>query len=152
MTPSEGSPSPEPNLESAEYRDRLMRKLNCLIAVLEVANAKVRQALAQDGVDTEKLLRIKRNLQDTLDVCLKAKAALERREPLPASVAQGLARLVPAEATGNPMVSEAPRRRGRGVEMTSRQEWKKFRRMGRIEPAMVSACDFDDLARRLQGG
>ncbi len=154
MEPTDGTPFSESNLESAEYRERLMRKLNCLIAVLEVANAKVRQSLTQPHGNTEKLLRIKRNLQDTLDVCLRAKAALERREPLPENVSQGLSKIVSSDVQAELRRSEhlAGPRRGRKVEMTSRQELAKFARMGKIESAMVWACDLDDLALRLQQG
>ncbi len=152
MTPPDGLPFSESNLESAEYRERLMRKLNCLIAVLEVANAKVRQSLSQPGGDQAKLARIKKNLQDTLDVCLRAKSSLERREPLPESVSQGLAKIVSSDVHAELEKSVGPKRarKGRKVEMSSAQELRKFARMGKIEPAMVWSCDLDDLARRFQ--
>ncbi len=70
-------PAPEPfhesNLEDPEYRERLMRKLNCLIAVLEVANAKVKRSLAGPAPDIERLEKIRTNLTSTLEVCRKAK-------------------------------------------------------------------------------
>ena len=73
-------PFSESNLESPEYRARLQRKLNCLIAVLEVACAKVRRSLTGPDADTERLTRIQKNLQDTLNVCQRAKRALERAQ------------------------------------------------------------------------
>ena len=69
----------ESSLDSAEYRERLMRKLNCLIAVLEVATAKVRKNIQEPAADVDRLSRIQSNLQNTLDVCLRARTALERR-------------------------------------------------------------------------
>ena len=91
---SQGKPFHESNLDSAEYRERLMRKLNTLIAVLEVANAKVRRSLAGPAPDVERLTRIQKNLADTLSVCLRARSALEKRGNLPQGLSQDLARAV----------------------------------------------------------
>ena len=76
-------PFNESHLDSVEYRDRLTRKLNCLIALLEVAMARVRRSLAGPEPDIDRLTKIRSNLQSTLDVCLRARTALERHEPLP---------------------------------------------------------------------
>jgi hypothetical protein len=143
--PEGKQPSPESNLDSAEYRERLMRKLNCLISVLEMAQGKVRIALAGPAPDTQRLLRIRRNLQETLDVCLRARGALEKRGALPPGLSKDLARAVDAE----PRLERSPR--GSRVEMRSEQELQRFRAMGRIDRRRVRACDLEDLARRLQG-
>ena len=155
-------PFHESNLDSAEYRGRLMRKLNTLIAVLEVANAKVRRSLTGPDPDVEKLTRIKTNLQNTLEVCLRAKAALEKRGRLPKGLSKELSNAVSPDMLDAARMA-APRdddvRRGRnasanagsGVEMSSLEEVEKFRHLGNIDPAMVSSCDLDDLARKLQG-
>jgi hypothetical protein len=79
-------PSPQSNLESAAYRKRLLRKLNTLIAVLEVACAKVRRSLQGPEPDVERLTRIHKNLKETLTVCQRAKLALQRRQELPANL------------------------------------------------------------------
>src|SRR5262245_12797175 len=73
-------PFSEADLASPEYRERLMRKLNCLIAVLEVATAKVRKNMAGAPQDSERLARISANLQSTLEVCIRARLALQRRQ------------------------------------------------------------------------
>jgi hypothetical protein len=57
-----------------------MRKLNCLIAVLEVATAKVRKSMVGSPPDSERLARICANLESTLEVCQRARTALQRRE------------------------------------------------------------------------
>lgn len=140
-------PAPEPfneqNLDDPEYRDRLMRKLNCLIAVLEVANAKVKRSLSGPEPDVERLSKIKTNLSSTLDVCRRAKQALERREALPDGLPENLAQVV----RRNP-----PRRlpERANVEMTSAEEFQRFDQMGRITPDEVKGVDLDELARRLQ--
>lgn len=151
----EGLPFSESNLDSAEYRERLLRKLNCLIAVLEVASAKVRRSLAGPAPDVDRLTRIKCNLQDTLEVCTRARTALSKRGKLPDDLSRDLQRAInpqlvasepyqqalePAEPTG-----------GSRVEMTSEQEFEKFQGMGRIEPDQIDDCDMDDLTRQLQG-
>jgi hypothetical protein len=56
--PEEQQPFSDANLDSPEYRKRLLRKLNTLIAVLEVACAKVRRTLTGPNPDVERLTRI----------------------------------------------------------------------------------------------
>ena len=147
-------PFSEASLNSPEYRERLMRKLNCLIAVLEVATAKVKKSLDGPSADTERLVRIRTNLQSTLDVCLRARAALERREALPKELPENLAQVI-RESTAD----EAPRRateknlpRGASVEMRSSEEREKFERLGPINRRKIALVDIEDLSRKLQGG
>lgn len=153
---SQGKPFHESNLDSAEYRERLMRKLNTLIAVLEVANAKVRRSLAGPAPDVERLTRIKKNLADTLEVCLRARAALEKRGNLPQGLSNDLARavnpdLLDAARLAGPGQVEIPRpSRGRAIEMSDTQEAERFAALGRIERGMLDEVDLDELARRLQ--
>jgi hypothetical protein len=154
---SQGQPFHESNLDSAEYRERLMRKLNTLIAVLEVANAKVRRSLAGPAPDVERLTRIKKNLADTLDVCLRAKAALERRGNLPQGLSADLARavnpdLLDAAKLAGPDRDLLPRpARGREIEMSTPDEAQRYVTLGRIERRELDDVDLDELARRLQG-
>ena len=72
-------PFNETDLESPEYRERLMRKLNTLIAVLEVASAKVKRSLDGPDPDMDRLIKIRTNLSSTLEVCKRARRALQRR-------------------------------------------------------------------------
>jgi hypothetical protein len=145
-------PFSEAHLESPEYRERLMRKLNCLIAVLEVATAKVRQSMAQPEADQERLARIRTNLQSTLDVCLRARVALERREGLPREVSSQLAQAVQEEAT---FLGEVPRRhRARHaapLETSSEGERAKFEKLAPIARRELRQVDLEDLMRKLQG-
>lgn len=140
-------PAPEPfnesNLDDPEYRERLMRKLNCLIAVLEVANAKVKRSLSGPAPDVDRLKKIKTNLTSTLEVCRRAKRALERRESLPEGLPENLAAVV--RKTAKPSMPQRA-----NVEMTSPEEHKRFETMGKIQDQEIASVDFDDLARRLQ--
>jgi len=151
---SEGLPFPESNLDSARYRERLMRKLNCLIAVLEVAGAKVRRSLAGPSPDVERLMRIKRNLNDTLQVCQRARTALEKRGKLPEELSKDLQRAVNPQIVSSGPYKEALKPavppRGSRVEMTSEEEHEKFSGMGSIAPDMIADCDLDELGRLLQ--
>ena len=145
-------PFSESNLESAEYRERLKRKLNCLIAVLEVATAKVKQSLAGPAPDVDRLKRIQKNLQDTLDVCMRARTALEKRGTLPSGLSQDLAAAVNPEimlADAGSGGARSLERRGHELEL-SPNEQLKFARLPKIERSMIGACDLDELARRLQ--
>lgn len=152
----QGQPFHESNLDSPEYRERLMRKLNMLIALLEVAGAKVRRSLAGPAPDVQRLMRIKKNLQDTLDVCLRAKGALEKRGKLPKGISRELSKVVNPDLIDATRLAASPgsrprdpRRRGRMVEMSSAQEAKRFRDLGRIDPTMIWSCDIDELSRQL---
>ena len=139
----------ESHLEDPEYRDRLMRKLNCLIAVLEVANAKVKRSLAGPDPDLEKLKRIRTNLSSTLEVCKRAKRALERREALPDGLPENLAQVVRGSAKAQ-VVKKPAMPIGSHVEMSSEEERRRFEEMGPITRNEVAGIDFDELARRLQ--
>ena len=153
-------PFSESDLESPQYRERLMRKLNCLIALLEVAMARVRRSLAGPDPDVERLGRIRTNLQSTLDVCLRARTALERHEALPLHLPEQLSRSGGADAAEAAGLSELrdvlrPRTRSlsRGVEieLSSAAERRKFERLGQIKRQEIESCDLEELARRLQG-
>lgn len=135
------------HLDSPEYRQRLHRKLNCLIAVLEVACAKVRRSLGGKDADVERLTRIQKNLQDTLAVCQRAKRALERREALPDDLPSTLSGAVES-ANASDLV---PRTRGRSVEMADSEELAKFEGMGPIGASEIASVDYDELTRMLQG-
>lgn len=147
MSSPEEQPFSESHLDSPEYRKRLLRKLNTLIAVLEVACAKVRRSLAGPDPDVERLTRIQNNLKETLQVCQRAKGALERCEQQkceevgPTELEASTPAQLPAPA-GQPV---APR----ANELVSREEQRKFQRLGPIDLREVRACDLDDLCQRL---
>lgn len=150
----------EAHLDSPEYRERLMRKLNCLIAVLEVATAKVKKSLTGPDADVDRLTRIRANLQNTLDVCLRARAALERREALPQDLPENLRQVVRETATQAKLDEEAAhsdaqiparqRPRRAPIESVSDRERRKFQLLRPIDKQEVSRVDFDELTRRLQ--
>ena len=145
-------PFQETNLDSPEYRERLMRKLNCLIAVLEVATAKVKKSLAEPAADTERLGRIRTNLQSTLDVCMRARAALERREALPKELPENLSQVI--EETRVVELRGPDRRRSRGPQRKGelrRAELQKFSGLGSIQKSEIGKVDLDELTRKLQG-
>src|SRR5262245_4171277 len=144
----EEKPFSDSHLDSPEYRKRLLRKLNTLIAVLEVACAKVRRSLAGPDPDVERLTRIQNNLKETLQVCLRAKSALERCEQ---AGAQGSsAALESAVRAQLPAPGNAPADERKG-ELSSPDEQRKFQRLGPIDLREVRACDLDNLCQKLIG-
>jgi hypothetical protein len=150
MSQPEEQPFSESHLESPVYRERLLRKLNCLIAVLEVACAKVRQSLALPEADAERLRRIQKNLQDTLEVCQRARRALEQREQLPAELSTQLGLVTESHAlaaAGSRPRAERPRVPS---EVSSAEEAERFRQLGPIRAAELGGIDFEALARMLQ--
>lgn len=150
---SNNEPFSESNLNSSEYRERLTRKLNCLIALLEVAMARVRRSLNGPDPDVERLAKIRSNLKSTLDVCLRARTALERHEPLPDDLPASLTQVAnvrpEAERTLRPSAASLPI--GADHELSSDAEKLKFQRMGKIAPRELQGVDYDDLERKLQG-
>ncbi len=135
-------PFSESNLADPAYRLRLLRKLNCLIAVLEVAKAKVQRSLTGPEPDLDRLRGIRANLGSTLEVCRRAKGALERREALPEGLPENLAAM--ARGPQNPLPV------GARTEMRSRAEFECFSAMGPIGIDELAACDMDRLIQRLQ--
>ena len=134
-------PFQQSNLDSAAYRKRLLRKLNTLIAVLEVACAKVRRSLQGPDPDVERLTRIHKNLKDTLGVCQRAKTALHRREELPADLPpvlgiEGHHELVAETLGGSP-------------DLDGDAERQKFAGLDPITSAEIRAVDLDELCNRL---
>lgn len=144
MSQFEDKPFQESHLESPEYRRRLTRKLNTLIAVLEVACAKVRQSLAGPEPDIDRLTRIHKNLNETLKVCKRAKLALERCEELPEDLPANLTQL--SLRPGTAPTAEDPR--GAAVEMTSDEETERFEKLGPIDQQAIRSVDLDELARQ----
>lgn len=152
---STGEPFHQNHLESPEYRERLMRKLNCLIAVLEVATAKVKKSLNTPSGDVERLARIKSNLQNTLDVCLRARIALERREALPKELPENLTQVIADSAAldagevQREKPAEKSTRRLRGRER-SPSECARFAKFGPLERKAIRLVNLDELSRKLQ--
>ncbi len=148
MTDQPSEPFKESDLESPEYRERLMRKLNTLIAVLEVANAKVDRSLNGPAPDMDRLMKIRTNLTSTLEVCKRARRALERREALPEGLPENLAEVVRTAGKNHRLPKRLPA--GASAEMSSDAERRRFENMGRITKEDVEEVDFDDLATKLQ--
>ena len=132
-------------LSSAEYRARLLTKLNCLIAVLEVAIAKITRSMDLPGANEERLVKIRTNLENTLAICVRAKQTLEK----------GLAPSLPAAPAMTPQLPISPdgvrqRMTYRDyVELSSINEYRKFKSMAPISRTELNAIDLDDLANRL---
>ncbi|MBZ0153498.1 MAG: hypothetical protein K8J09_18390 [Planctomycetes bacterium] len=124
-------------LSSTEYRARLTTKLNCLIAVLEVAIAKITKSMDVPGANEERLLKIKSNLENTLSICHRAKQTLDRTSPKGATIDR--------RETSSMSARDY-------VELTSIEEYRKFRKMTPITKDELATIDFDALAKRLTEG
>jgi len=122
-------------LGSAEYRTRLTTKLNCLIAVLEVAIVKITKSMDTPGANEERLTKIRGNLENTLSICHRAKRTLDKTQQNRQTMQRARdGRLMTARDY---------------VELTSIEEYRKFRSMKPISLDDVQALDFDELSRRL---
>lgn len=135
-----GPDDERPALGSAEYRARLLTKLNCLIAVLEVAIAKIARSIDLPGANEERLVRIRSNLENTLQICMRAKQTLERR-----LIADGSGR-----GRGRPGRELKDGMSYRDyVELSSIHEYQKFKSLPPIRANDLQELDLDELARRL---
>ncbi|MCP5021764.1 MAG: hypothetical protein GY930_08295 [bacterium] len=145
MSDDNNKPFNETDLDSPEYRERLMRKINCLIAVLEVASAKVKRSIDGPSPDMDRLVRIQTNLISTLEVCRRARRALERREALPEGLPENLAAVV--RQVGKETSKGLPE--GSMQELSSPEELERFKGMGAIKKEEIESVDFDALSRSL---
>lgn len=125
-------------LGTGEYRARLMTKLNCLIAVLEVAIGKITRSIDLPGANEERLLKIRSNLENTLAICHRARSTLEKSGPSRPLAARDT-------ALGKMTARDY-------VELSSIDEYRKFKQLEAIRREDLSAVDFDELARRLTDG
>ena len=122
-------------LGSTEYRTRLNTKLNCLIAVLEVAIAKITKSMDVPGANEARLTKVRGNLENTLSICQRARKTLDR-----APANKQTAR---RDSQGKLMTARDY------VELTSIEEYRKFRQMTPITKNELETIDFDELSRRL---
>ncbi|MFT4540810.1 MAG: hypothetical protein ACI841_002537 [Planctomycetota bacterium] len=149
MSQEPDKPFNEARLQDAEYRDRLMRKLNCLIAVLEVANAKVKKSLSGPEPDVDRLEKIQTNLKSTLEVCRRARKALERREALPEGLPDTLTEVARRSKQARTGSRSTYLPQGSEIEMSSKEEKSRFTSMGKILPQEIQSCDLDALINKL---
>jgi hypothetical protein len=137
MNDGHHDPADRTQLGSHEYRTRLLTKLNCLIAVVEVAIAKIGHNLEAPGANEERLLRIRTNLQNTLAICQRAKSTLQRVD---APRIGGVSRARPAD--GQMSYRDY-------VELSSIDEYRKFKTLPPIQRKDLDETDIDELLRRL---
>jgi hypothetical protein len=152
MTANRPLPSGAPDPNSAEYREKLLRKLEGLIVILEVALARIQEEMKTPRADAERLGRVSENLNRTLRVCRRARAGLERGESVP-GLAQGEAILSPEKpAIPDPLSDpSAPRSMTFRdyVELSSLDEFQRFRRLPPVRLDEVKSVDLDSLLERL---
>jgi hypothetical protein len=148
MDRKQSSGSENKGLSSSEYRARLLTKLNCLIAVLEVAIAKISRSMDVPGANEERLMKIRSNLENTLSICSRAKQTLEsglapRSLPGPSSPS----RSANAKAAADRRMSYRDY-----VELSSIEEYTKFKRLPPIKSQDLERVDLDDLIDQLFTG
>jgi len=139
---NDDSHSSRSGLSSAEYRAKLLTKLNCLIAVLQVAIAKITRSMDLPGANEERLTKIRGNLENTMSICNRAKSTLEKG--LNESVTQQRA----LESGRSGRSSEKMSYRDY-IELSSIDEYKKFKELPPISTTDLDSLDIDDLMRKL---
>ncbi len=138
---AENNPQDHPNaLSSAEYRARLLAKLNCLIAVLEVAIAKIVKSMDLPGANEDRLVKIRSNLENTLSICKRAKNTLERGASAPSGGRRK--RSGTRSVTGKMTARDY-------VELSSIEEYQKFKALPPIGKKDLASLDLETLMRRL---
>lgn len=128
------------SLSSADYRARLLTKLNCLIAVLEVAISKISRSMELPGANADRLLKIRSNLENTLSICNRAKHTLEAGSTdakLPVPVRPDVRRSRPSMTYRD------------YVELSSIDEYQKFKNLPPIKADEIHGMDIDRLIDRL---
>jgi hypothetical protein len=153
MSQEHNSNNPDGNgksLSSTEYRHRLLNKLGCLISVLEVALGKIGSSLDEDGSNQDRLSRIQSNLENTLAICRRAKATLEKR------IAEDGGKLPTTPNTPTPPkpgceIDQASLTFRSYVELSSIDEFRKFKNLEAISKDEIKKVDLDDLAEKFFG-
>jgi translation initiation factor 1 (eIF-1/SUI1) len=134
-------------LSTAEYQKRLLNKLNCLIAVLEVAIGKITTTVDGDESKAERLGKIRNNLENTLGICRRAKRTLE------AKIEGGDSSAKSQPSTAAETECELPKKRPLSfrnyVELSSIDEFRKFKKLEPISEDELSDVDLDELAKKL---
>ncbi len=128
-------------LSSSEYRAKLLTKLNCLIAVLEVAVAKISRSINLPGANEERLNKIRSNLENTLSICKRAKGTLE--SGMATNPKQLLSKKREVAQSGEKMSYRDY------VELSSIDEYQKFKTLPPIKENELSELDMDALLRQL---
>lgn len=136
METGRNSGNEDRRISSAEYRAKLLTKLNCLIAVLEVAIAKIARSMELPGARSQRLLKIQSNLENTLSICNRAKTTLEKDEV-------GGPRTRRVRNTGSKMSYRDY------VELSSIEEYQKFKSLPPIKPNEINSANVDALIERL---
>ncbi|MBI3819232.1 MAG: hypothetical protein HY286_11110 [Planctomycetes bacterium] len=158
--PDDSSLQQPNNLDPTAQREQLLRKLNCLIAVLEAAISKVRRNQEDGNTDPDRLERIRINLENTLTICQRAKLTLEKRGMLPANLPPEVREAVGAQNLIAPRRPRHARKRKLQktegqmsyrdyVELSSVEEYKKFRELRPISKVDIDNHDIDSLADKL---
>lgn len=136
MDTGKNSGNEDQRLSSAEYRAKLLTKLNCLIAVLEVAIAKIARSMELPGAKSQRLLKIRSNLENTLSICNRAKATLEKTE-------------LAGQRTRRVRSADNKMSYRDYVELSSIEEYQKFKSLPPIKPDEISSANVDALIERL---
>ncbi len=72
----------EQKLSDPTYRAEMLTKIEALISVLEVARQKVVQNMDEGAPNADRMLRVKRQVENTLKVCRRARTALRGTSPI----------------------------------------------------------------------
>ena len=136
---NESNPS-NGNAGSVEYRQRLLHKLNTLIGVLESAIGKITRTLSAPDANQERLEKIRNNLENTLQICRRAKSTLESKMEENLTSKE-------EHPQGKKLQSLAFRSY---VELSSIEEFRKFKNMEPISSGEIKDADLDELERKLQ--
>jgi len=125
---------------SVEYRQRLLHKLNTLIGVLESAIGKISRNLSAPDANQERLEKIRNNLENTLQICRRAKATLESK--------------MDEKKLSNGETLKTKKNQSLAfrsyVELSSIAEFRKFKNMDPISSHEIKDVDLDELERKLQ--
>ena len=139
---NDSSHSSRSGLSSAEYRAKLLTKLNCLIAVLQVAVAKITRSMELPGANEERLTKIRGNLENTMSICNRAKSTLEKGLSESARQQRALESGQPSEPSDKMSYRDY-------IELSSIDEYKKFKTLPPISTGDLDSLDIDDLIRKL---
>lgn len=128
---------PTTTMNDSEYKSRLRTKITCLIAVLDVALAKIQRSMELPGTDPARMKKIAGNLENTRTICERALKTLDGVTP----------------AQEQKIFNEEPEPQRMGmreyIELTSIDEYNKFKNLPPISADEVASVDINKLVEEL---
>ena len=119
-------------MDEKEYRAQLLKKLETLVGTLRVAIVKIEAGMQAPHANVERLTKVRDNLLNTLRICERARTSLSK------------------VGARRPTANQTPSGMREYTEMSSLDEYRKFKTLPPIVPEDIRDVDWHDLLDKLR--